>query len=228
MAVNDSCLKLRVTNQYANLQDYKEININNATSPLYIDGEVAKVPSSDLLKIQKYVVDDIMHRINVDADSNIQSLDVFQSIYQFLKWKHQKLLLNIKPYIKKTNVYENGIYWASLGTNVGSELNKNRPVLVWKKRCSGKDEANYSYIVIPITTKHKNKKYYMNVPIDINGLECHLRIEDMRRINIRRFTRPILDNGKNLIFISADKRKEIQDAIQKFYIFENKYTHPDN
>ena len=106
---------------------------------------------------------------------------------------------------------------------VGSELNKSRPVLVWKKRCNGENEENYSYIVIPITSKDKSKKYYMNIPIDINGRPCYLRIEDMRRINIKRFTRPILNDNKKILFIDNNKRDEIIDAIKKFYIFENQH-----
>jgi len=120
-------------------------------------------------------------------------------------------------------VYENGIYWASLGVNVGSELNKNRPVLIWKKHCNGAEEKNYSYIVIPITSKEKKKQYYMNVPLNINGRQSYLRIEDMRRINIKRITRPILDDDHKIIFIDENKREEIIDAIQRFYIFENKH-----
>ena len=134
--------------------------------------------------------------------------------------------MNYQTYQKKTDIYENGIYWASLGVNIGSELNKNRPVLIWKKRCSGNNEENFSYIVIPITSKEKNKRYYMNVPIDINGKTSYLRIEDMHRINIKRISRPILDSSNAIIFIDNDKRKEIIDAIQKLYIFDNKHKKP--
>ncbi len=91
------------------------------------------------------------------------------------------------------------------------------------KRCNGINEENYSYIVIPITSKDKSKKYYMNVPIDINCRACYLRIEDMRRINIKRFTRPILNDNNKIIFIDNDKRFEIMNAIKKFYIFENQH-----
>lgn len=63
----------------------------------------------------------------------------------------------------------------------------------------------------------------MNVPIDINGRPCYLRIEDMRRINIRRITRPILNGNNKIIFIDNNKRSEIIDAIKKFYIFENQH-----
>ena len=160
--------------------------------------------------------------------SNFHSNKLFESLYQFLKWKQQKLSLNFTPYKTKTKVYENGIYWAMLGANVGSELNKSRPILVWKKRSNGDNEENYSCIVIPITSKEKSKKYYMDVPIDINGRECYLRIEDMRRISIKRFTRPILDDKNKIIFISDDKRKEIIEAIKRFYIFENHHKILDN
>lgn len=63
----------------------------------------------------------------------------------------------------------------------------------------------------------------MNIPIDINGRPCYLRIEDMRRINIKRFTRPILNDNKKILFIDNNKRDEIIDAIKKFYIFENQH-----
>lgn len=214
--------KLSVTKQYASLDDYKEINTDNITSVLYLNSKPVRVPDTDLHAIQHFILDDIMKKICLDVHSNNVSHLLFETLYQFLKWKWQKLLLNVKEFQRKTNIYENGLYWASLGINVGSELNKSRPVLVWKKRCNGEDEENYSYIVIPITSKEKAKKYYMNVPIVINGRSCYLRIEDMHRINIRRFTRPILDNNK-IIFIENSKRNEIIDAIKKFYIFENQH-----
>lgn len=215
--------KLSVTRQYADLDNYKEINTGTITSALYLNSSPVRISNSDLQVIQQEILRDVIEKIAFDVKSNNSSF-LFESIYQFLKWKREKFLLNVTEYKKKTDVYENALYWASLGVNVGSELNKNRPVLVWKKRSGGGNEPNYSYIVIPITSKQKNKKYHMNVPIDVNGRQCFLRIEDMRRINIRRFTRPILNDENKIIFISNEKRNEIMQAIKKFYIFENKYT----
>lgn len=187
--------KLSVTRQYADLDHYKEISKNTIVSALFLNSKPVKVPDSDLKYIQKYIITSYMDKISNNALASNLSITLFESIYQFLSWKYQKFLLNFQPYSHKTTVYENGIYWASLGVNVGSELNKNRPVLIWKKRCNGADEKDYSYIVIPITSKEKRKQYYMNVPLNINGKQSYLRIEDMRRINIK----------------------------QKFYIFENKH-----
>lgn len=220
---NGNVYKLSVTKQYTDLDGYKEINTDNITSVLYLNSEPVKVPDSDLHAIQHFILDDIMKKICSDVHSNNVSHLLFETLYQFLKWKWQKLLLNVNVFQPKTKIYENGLYWASLGINIGSELNKSRPVLIWKKRCSGENEGNYSYIVIPITSKDKSKKYYMNVPIDINGRPCYLRIEDMRRINIRRITRPILNGSNKIIFIDNNKRSEIIDAIKKFYIFENQH-----
>lgn len=215
--------KLSVTKQYADLDSFKEIHKSNIVSALYLDSKPVRIPTTDAEVIQKYIIQKIMSDISADAQGNNTSLTLFESIYQFVRWKGQKLRMNTQPYVKKTNVYENALYWAALGVNVGSELNKNRPVLIWKKRCNGDDESTYSYIAIPITSKQKNKHYYMNVPIDINGRTCYLRIEDMRRINIRRISRPILDDCKKFIFIDEDKRREINEAIGKFYIFENRH-----
>jgi len=215
--------KLSVTRQYADLDQYKEINKENIISALFLNSKPVQIPKSDMKYIQEYIIKHYMNKICSNAVSSNISDILFELIYQFLSWKHQKFLLNFQPYKRSTTIYENGIYWASLGVNVGSELNKNRPVLIWKKRCNGADEKDYSYIVIPITSKKKRKHYYMNVPIDINGNQSYLRIEDMRRINIKRITRPILTSEKKLIFIDDNKRKEVIEAIQKFYIFENRH-----
>ncbi len=215
--------KLSVTRQYADLDNYKEISKDTIISALFLNSKPVRVPESDLKTIQEYIIQKHMLKLSNTAININISTWLFESIYQFINWKYQKFLLNFQPYKRKTTVYENGIYWASLGVNVGSELNKNRPVLIWKKRCNGANEENYSYIIIPITSKQKRKQYYMNVPITINGQPSYLRIEDMRRINIKRITRPILDMENKLIFIDENKRKEIIEAIQKFYIFENKH-----
>lgn len=214
--------KLSVTKQYAALDNYMEIDIDTIVSALYLNSKPVRVPNTDLETIHKSILNNLMNRICSDVQTFTSHM-LFESLYQFLKWKQQKLSLNFTAYKTKTKIYENGIYWTSLGVNIGSELNKSRPVLVWKKRCNGDNEENYSYIVIPITSKIKNKKYYMNVPIDINGRECFLRIEDMRRISIKRFTRPILDSSNKIVFISEDKRNEINEAIQRFFIFQNKH-----
>lgn len=213
--------------QHADIKKYKEIDSDQIISPLYLKSKHVKVSNNDLTKIWQNILSDMFEKIEADTSPVTRRTDIFEQVFQFLKWKHQKLLLNIQPYIHKTTVYENGIYWASLGVNVGSELNKSRPVLIWKKRCNGSNEASYSYIVIPITSKEKCHNYYMNVPIDINGKTCYARIEDMKRINIKRITRPILNSSKQIIFIDTSKREEIKEAIKRFYLFDNKYTKID-
>ena len=216
--------KLSVTRQYAALDDYCEIYRDRIISPLFLNSKPVSLPPADVEHIQKYIITDIMDDIASIAKANSLTVSLFEMIYQFLLWKRIKLLLNVSPFQKKTTVYENGIYWVSMGVNVGSELNKNRPALIWKKRCAGTDESNYSYIIIPITSKGKNGKYYFNIPIDINGRPCYLRLEDMRRISIKRISRPITDDRGNIIFIDNDKRQEILSALETFYLFKNKHN----
>lgn len=217
--------KLSTVQQYADLDNFKEIQDDNIIQPLYLQSKPVSISQKEAKDIQSYIINSIIHSISEELETNNIFPHMFQDTYQFLKWKHSKFLMRLKPFKHQTTIYENGLYWAHLGVNVGSELNKNRPVLIWKKRCSSDNISNNSYIVFPITSKTKSKKYWYNIPININGRECFIRLEDMRRINIRRITRPIIDeNNKNIIFISNHKREEINRAIEKFYVFKNKYN----
>lgn len=221
---DDFCYKLSVTNQFAAIGRFCEIDKKDIISGLYLDSKLVKIPYCDISHIQHCIIHMMFGKIESMAHTSHSSVWIFESIYQFLSWKTEKWKLNFSEYQKKTTIYENGIYWASMGVNVGSELNKRRPVLVWKKRCGGNDESTFSYIVIPITSKQKNKKYFYNVPIDINGKECYLRLEDMHRISIKRFSKPVLSPDKKILFITQEKRDEINSAIKNFYIFDNDYS----
>lgn len=220
-------IKLTTLNKYANISELKEIHKNDLIDPLFLKSTSVKITADEFKQIRDEVIAYMLGSIETVAAISSEDLNTFEGIVQFIEWKHQKLLMNTQPYVGKTIVYENGIYWASLGVNIGSELNKNRPVLIWKNRTGDAREDAYSYIVIPISTQSKNKKYYMNVPITINGRECYIRIEDMRRINIRRISRPLLDDSKKIIFIDKEKRDEVKKAIKRFYIFDNQYHSED-
>lgn len=218
------CHQLTTLNKFADITGLFEAPKDIFYSPLYLHSQAVKINLKDFETITSKVVTYIMSELNNEMCDHTDSLGHFQDIYQFLMWKKQKFAMNVEPYSSKTTIYENGLYWASLGVNVGSELNKDRPVLVWKKRTGGTNESAYSYIVIPISSRSDNAKYYMNVPIDINGKTCYIRTEDMKRINIKRISRPILDENKKIIFIDNEKREEIKKAIEKFYIFDNKHN----
>lgn len=227
--INNSCFKISTTRQFAHIEGCTEIHLNDLILPcLFIDGKPAKINSDDLSAIATYLIDThiqdfkkIIHN-KIKPDSFKSAL--LEATIHFLLWTKIKYQMSMLDYTHKTTVYENGVYWANLGHNVGAELNKSRPVLIWKKRINQNNESYNSYIVIPITSKHKNATYKMNVPLLLNGRDSFLRIEDIQRISIRRISRPLVDDDKNIIFIDDDKRNEIKEGIKNFLIFDNCYS----
>lgn len=81
---------------------------------------------------------------------------------KFLEWIGLKKILHFKapppPYVN-----EGDVWWASLGENVGAEINGKshlftRPVIIFKKLAHG------FYFVIPTTTQHRKGSWYVGFP----------------------------------------------------------------
>lgn len=80
-------------------------------------------------------------------------------IKQFLEWIGYKELLDSKDH-EPPLVSKGDIWWASIGENVGSEINGksrlfSRPVIIYKKLSHG------FYFVIPTTTKQREGTWYV-------------------------------------------------------------------
>lgn len=78
----------------------------------------------------------------------------------FLEWTHLKEKLHDKESVPPF-VSEREIWWASVGENIGSEINGkskhfSRPVIVFKKLAHG------FYFVIPTTTQKKEGSWYVH------------------------------------------------------------------
>lgn len=101
---------------------------------------------------------------------------------RFLEWIHFKALLHAILH-KPPFVSEGEIWWASLGENVGTEMNGksykfSRPVIVLRKLASG------FYIVIPVTTQVHHGTWY--VPFKQKGREMFACLHQVRSIDYRR------------------------------------------
>lgn len=223
---------LSTVEQYANPLAYKEIFTDDLIQQIFIKSAPARITQSEFIQIHQKILNLLFQEFRSSVDTYMSTLDLFEKTYQFIKWQQRKYTISIPSYMDNLQVYENAIYWADIGINVGSELNKRRPVLIWKKRINHKRNADSSFIVIPITSKSKGGKYYMNVPVMIGTKQCYLRIEDMRRINIRRIISPITDKTQpqknRLIFIDNITRNQIKNAIKQFYIFDNQYNNSNS
>ncbi len=82
-------------------------------------------------------------------------------------------------------VSERDIWWASIGENVGSEINGksdlfSRPVVILKKL------SHTFYFVIPTTTQHREGSWY--VPFTQQGREMFACLHQARAIDYRRLS----------------------------------------
>jgi len=120
----------------------------------------------------------------------------------FANWTKAK----IKIHLVGKNIYpkQKEIWWASLGQNVGVEINgKNdsfeRPVLVIKVF------NNQFILIVPISSKLKTGKYYYKF-INNNGEENVVVLSQIRSISSKRLVRKVSE-------MSAKEFSEIKRKI---------------
>ena len=110
-----------------------------------------------------------------------------------------------------------GVYWAELGRNLGSELDKIRPVLILRKLVSNNNPNDSSYIVLPITSKASAGNYWMNYKIQVDGEDNFVKIADMHRISIKRIKGCFRIGNNNSLFLTASQMTDIKNLIKQFY-----------
>lgn len=104
-------------------------------------------------------------------------------------------------------VSERDIWWASIGENVGSEINGksalfSRPVIVLKKLSHG------FYFVIPTTTQIREGSWY--VPFRQQGKDMLACLHQARAIDFRRLSSRL---GK----VDGDDFERVKDGFRKLY-----------
>jgi mRNA interferase MazF len=113
---------------------------------------------------------------------NLEGNKLFMYVKRFLEWIGLKERLHSKlsraPYVN-----EGEIWWASIGENVGFEINGKskfftRPVVIFRKL------THSYYLVIPLTTKDRSGSWY--VPIQQGGKKMAVCLQHVRSIDYRR------------------------------------------
>ncbi len=104
-------------------------------------------------------------------------------IKKFLEWIGLKEKLHSKLQ-KIPHVSEGQIWWASLGENIGFEINGKsklftRPVLIFKKL------SKEFFLVVPLTTQHHMGSWYVNYTHA--GKSITACLQQVRTIDYRRF-----------------------------------------
>ena len=125
---------------------------------------------------------------------------------RFLEW------IGLKEKLHETNhrpphVSERDMWWASVGENIGSEMNGksarfSRPVLILKKLAHG------FYLVAPTTTQRRDGTWYVHVRLsDQDEFVC---LNQVRTIDYRRL-------HSKLGQIDTDNFKTVKDGFLRLY-----------
>lgn len=233
IGTNDDTRSYRTISSLSNMVMFVDkillIHPSDIVSPLYIKGKIASLTPVEFHNLLKDLCKNILNEYELDVlkliDSNYNSvtnkiIDVSfsEKILRFLVWTDKKgeLKFNKKKNLK--NVFKNNIYWAYIGCNIGCEIEKLRPVLIWKEHVNKNNHDDNSYFVFPVSSKIPSKKYYYNIEVEINGKTNIVKVNDGKRISIKRIAKPLIDNSTRKTYVISElKTDEIKDAIKMYF-----------
>lgn len=100
-----------------------------------------------------------------------------------------------------------------LGYNIGNELRKLRPAILWRSSSNKK-----MWTIIPLTSKHKDDNYYFHYDLESENLGT-ARIENLINISSNRIKEPYFIKNK-IATITKKDNDTILKIIKKYYAFE--------
>ena len=186
---------------------YKNITRQILNGLVYVKGKFLKVSNKDFYNILKLLKFSLMKKLDKEIDyKNIERI-------KYLKWCYDKLLLDTTNN-NISNLKPCSICWVDFGQNIGSELRKLRPAILWR---SSSDKKMWT--VIPLSSKCYKDKYYFHC--DITGIPCSTaKLESMSNFSYKRIREPFFYN-KKIAHLSKDDYNSILLALKKYYTFTN-------
>lgn len=215
-------------NKLAYPSEYTEINRSQIFGCLRIKGKDFKVEYQEYLNLSEIVFSELLFKtsntyskLSSKRKANLSKEDysLTENYYKYLTWFDYKTKLQFEKSINRNpGILKGGIYYTEIGENIGSELHKLRPTIIFKK-CVAPNPNDTSYIVIPITSKSTSGKYAFNPPIIVNGKINYVRINDMRRVSLKRIVGPLYETGtKNTVVLSADEMNLVRKKVKEYFV----------
>lgn len=201
----DNTIYIKSIDKFVNINLIKDCNRSNIKRCIYKKGKPIKITNKEFNNLLNKCKNSLIEYLNININSDIDGLT-------YLKWCRDKNIINNKN-IKPENLKQNGIYWINMGYNVGSELRKLRPAILWR---STKDKKIWT--MIPLTTKKRNDTYYFHY--DLNCLrEGTAKIENIMNYSYKRIIAPYYSKNK-LAMLTMEDYNNIIKIIQKYYLFK--------
>lgn len=197
---------IKSINKYIVLDEISDFNRNSIKKCVYIKGKSLKIKNKEfndiLLKSKANFCDYVKNNTNNTLDG-----------ISYSKWCKDKLIL-MSNNNQKLNLKVGAICWIDLGYNIGNELRKLRPAILW--RSSSNKEM---WTAIPLTSKRKGDRYYFHYDMEDTTLGT-ARIENLINISSNRIKEPYFINNK-IATITKKDNDTILKIIRKYYAFEN-------
>lgn len=93
------------------------------------------------------------------------------------------------------------ICWVDLGYNIGNELRKLRPAILWRSSSNKR-----MWTIIPLTSKHKDDTYYFHYDLESENLGT-ARVENLINISSNRIKEPYFVKNKIATITKKNNKK---------------------
>lgn len=206
-----STFKLDEIKRYINFNNVITVYMKDFTGYVFNKKKHLKISTARLnFLVSMCILDD--YEYIIDESNPTNNYETLINKLKFSSWTKTKFNYNFKNSKSKNIINQSQIYWCDLGFNVGSELNKLRPCIIWKY-ISNRNNVT----VIPLTTKKYNDKYYFHYDINV-GEKSTARIENLINISTLRVVEPYYYKNKPVKITLKDK-ENIIEIIKKYYTF---------
>ena len=213
-------------NKVLYLDKYLTLKSDSIISPLFIKGKHVSITSKEFQiltsNIYKLLLLRFQNQVNNCADDNFENdklvnIGLPEEIIKFLTWNSKKIDLKFNEKPNKLKIMERCIYFAYMGTNIGTEINKLRPVVVWRKHINKDNHNDDCYFVFPLSSKKSKPIYKQNVELKIDSKKNKIMVNQGRLLSGKRFVKIFKEpNSDNVYKLSEDEINSIKEAI-KFY-----------
>ena len=197
---------IKSIDKYVVIDEITDYNRSSIKKCIYIKGKPLKINDNELNDILCKSKDSFLNYVKNNTDNTADGIS-------YNKWCKDKLKL-IRKESAKVDLKVGAICWVDLGYNVGNELRKLRPAILWRSSSNKK-----MWTIIPLTSKHKGDTYYFHYDLEIENLGT-ARIENLISVSVNRIKEPYYI--KNRIATITKKDNDILlKIIKKYYAFED-------